>query len=110
MSFEDDADFAVFFDADDFGSLCRVRRPSVDPIDFSAIVGERSDDLYDDHLRGQRRELLCPTSVGLERGDRLEVLSGRYVGHYRIEDVERRNDGAESRAVLVPAAAAVVTP
>jgi ribosomal 50S subunit-recycling heat shock protein len=44
---------------------------------------------------------LFPASHDVRRGDSLEVLTGSFIGTYRVEDIERRNDGAEAVATLI---------
>lgn len=90
----------VFFSIDDFGVACVRSRVGAADMPFSAIVGEQSAALFDDHLRASRRQLLCPASVDLRDGDRVQVQAGPLAGHYRAGNVERRNDGREQRAVL----------
>lgn len=96
---------AVFYNGDDFGVRCVLRRTGQEQREFVALLGEQSDDFADDHLRGRRRDLSCPASVGLRTGDRVEVLDGPMVGHYRAEGVEVGNDGLELSAVLLQSAA-----
>lgn len=98
-------DLDAFFDPDDFARRCVLRRTGQPDQPFAALIGEHSAEIFEDHLRTRRCELLCPASVGLRSADRVEVLDGPQAGHHRVEDVEARNDGLEQRAVLLPSVA-----
>jgi hypothetical protein len=103
MPFDAADDLAAFFDATVFGAECLRHRTGATPVALVAIIGAESKDYFEGSfkLRAQHRVALFPASHDVRRGDSLEVLTGSFVGTYRVEDIERRNDGAEAVATLI---------
>lgn len=103
MPFDADDDLAAFFDADVFGVECLRHRTGATPVALVAIIGAKSKDYFegDFQLRAPSREALFSASHDVQRGDQIEVMTGPFAGTYRVEETERRNDGAEAVARLI---------
>lgn len=97
-----DLDLPVFFDPSVFAVECTRVRASVPDALFAAILGVVDESMFDGHvLAGATRLRFATGDVDLLEGDLVQAGGESY----RVaRQADRVNDGAESEALIVPAA------
>lgn len=97
-------DLSDFFDADDFAiSVTRVR-PAAADITFAAIIGLADETALLGRSNAAERQLHWATGTDVRESDTIVVaVTGPLAVHngsYRVNDLRRVNDGAESACYL----------